>query len=108
MNVCHLVLIINMTSVLPSLIDRLGDSKDQVREQDQALLLKIMDQAANPQVKPPPHSPSLSLLGGQTLTGEAALLCFQFVWERMTGGFKHKNSRSREGLCLCLVSTLNV
>lgn len=54
MNVCHLVLIINMTSVLPSLIDRLGDSKDQVREQDQALLLKIMDQAANPQVKPPP------------------------------------------------------
>ncbi|XP_077960103.1 CLIP-associating protein 1-A-like isoform X10 [Gasterosteus aculeatus] len=67
-------------TVLPSLIDRLGDSKDQVREQDQALLLKIMDQAANP----------------------------QFVWERMTGGFKHKNSRSREGLCLCLVSTLNV
>ncbi|XP_062417588.1 CLIP-associating protein 1-like [Pungitius pungitius] len=66
-------------TVLPSLIDRLGDSKDQVREQDQALLLKIMDQAANP----------------------------QFVWERMTGGFKHKNSRSREGLCLCLVSTLN-
>lgn len=38
------------TSALPSLIDRLGDSKDQVREQDQALLLKIMDQAANPQV----------------------------------------------------------
>lgn len=37
-------------SVLPSLIDRLGDAKDQVREQDQALLLKIMDQAANPQV----------------------------------------------------------
>lgn len=37
-------------SVLPSLIDRLGDAKDQVRDQDQALLLKIMDQAANPQV----------------------------------------------------------
>lgn len=36
--------------VLPSLMDRLGDSKDQVREQDQALLLKIMDQSANPQV----------------------------------------------------------
>uniref|UniRef100_A0A8C2PES5 TOG domain-containing protein n=1 Tax=Capra hircus TaxID=9925 RepID=A0A8C2PES5_CAPHI len=37
--------------VLPSLIDRLGDAKDSVREQDQALLLKIMDQAANPQVR---------------------------------------------------------
>lgn len=31
-------------------MDRLGDAKDQVRDQDQALLLKIMDQAANPQV----------------------------------------------------------
>lgn len=39
-----------LASVLPSLIDRLGDAKDQVRDQDQALLLKIMDQAANPQV----------------------------------------------------------
>lgn len=37
--------------MLPSLIDRLGDAKDSVREQDQALLLKIMDQAANPQVR---------------------------------------------------------
>lgn len=36
--------------VLPSLIDRLGDAKDQVRDQDQTLLLKIMDQASNPQV----------------------------------------------------------
>ncbi|OBS83029.1 hypothetical protein A6R68_22978, partial [Neotoma lepida] len=36
-------------TVLPSLIDRLGDAKDSVREQDQTLLLKIMDQAANPQ-----------------------------------------------------------
>uniref|UniRef100_A0A8C5D7L0 CLIP-associating protein 1-A-like n=1 Tax=Gouania willdenowi TaxID=441366 RepID=A0A8C5D7L0_GOUWI len=67
-------------TVLPSLMDRLGDAKDQVRDQDHALLLKIMDQAANP----------------------------QYVWERMMGGFKHKNSRTREGLCLCLVSTLNV
>ncbi|XP_040888129.1 CLIP-associating protein 1-B-like isoform X1 [Toxotes jaculatrix] len=66
-------------TVLPSLIDRLGDAKDQVREQDQALLLKIMDQAANP----------------------------QYVWERMMGGFKHKNNRTREGICNCLISTLN-
>nr|XP_020447624.1 CLIP-associating protein 1-B-like isoform X12 [Monopterus albus] len=67
-------------TVLPSLMDRLGDAKDQVRDQDQALLLKIMDQAVNP----------------------------QYVWERMMGGFKHKNNRTREGLCLCLISTLNV
>ncbi|XP_077370085.1 CLIP-associating protein 1-B-like [Festucalex cinctus] len=67
-------------TVLPSLIDRLGDAKDQVRDQDQALLLQIMDQAANP----------------------------QYVWERMMGGFKHKNNRTREGLCLCLIATLNM
>ncbi|XP_069052699.1 CLIP-associating protein 1a isoform X14 [Lepisosteus oculatus] len=66
-------------TVLPSLIDRLGDAKDQVREQDQTLLLKIMEQAANP----------------------------QYVWDRMLGGFKHKNNRTREGVCLCLIATLN-
>ncbi|XP_038125235.1 CLIP-associating protein 1a isoform X28 [Cyprinodon tularosa] len=66
-------------TVLPSLIDRLGDAKDQVREQDQTLLLKIMEQAASP----------------------------QYVWDRMLGGFKHKNNRTREGVCLCLIATLN-
>ncbi|XP_014637973.1 PREDICTED: CLIP-associating protein 1 isoform X14 [Ceratotherium simum simum] len=66
-------------TVLPSLIDRLGDAKDSVRDQDQTLLLKIMDQAANP----------------------------QYVWDRMLGGFKHKNFRTREGTCLCLVATLS-
>lgn len=44
-----------LSLVLPSLLDRLGDSKDSVREQDQTLLLKIMEQAANPQV----HSTAL-------------------------------------------------
>nr|XP_046223966.1 CLIP-associating protein 1-B-like isoform X14 [Oncorhynchus gorbuscha] len=67
-------------TVLPSLIDRLGDSKDQVRDQDQILLLKIMEQATTP----------------------------QYVWDRMLGGFKHKNNRTREGVCLCLISTLNM
>uniref|UniRef100_A0A3Q3LSL6 Cytoplasmic linker associated protein 1a n=1 Tax=Mastacembelus armatus TaxID=205130 RepID=A0A3Q3LSL6_9TELE len=66
-------------TVLPSLIDRLGDAKDQVREQDQTLLLKIMEQATTP----------------------------QYVWDRMLGGFKHKNNRTREGVCLCLIATLN-
>ncbi|XP_058646914.1 CLIP-associating protein 1-B isoform X2 [Onychostoma macrolepis] len=67
-------------TVLPSLIDRLGDSKDQVRDQAQSLLLKIMDQAANP----------------------------QYVWDRMLAGFRHKNNRTREAVCFCLISTLNV
>ncbi|XP_030283919.1 CLIP-associating protein 1a isoform X28 [Sparus aurata] len=66
-------------TVLPSLIDRLGDSKDQVRDQDQTLLLKIMEQATTP----------------------------QYVWDRMLGGFKHKNNRTREGVCLCLIATLS-
>uniref|UniRef100_A0A8C1Z5Q8 Cytoplasmic linker associated protein 1a n=1 Tax=Cyprinus carpio TaxID=7962 RepID=A0A8C1Z5Q8_CYPCA len=66
-------------TVLPSLIDRLGDAKDQVRDQDQTLLLKIMEQSASP----------------------------QYIWDRMLGGFKHKNNRTREGVCLCLISTLN-
>ncbi|XP_037401460.1 CLIP-associating protein 1-B isoform X12 [Pygocentrus nattereri] len=67
-------------TVLPSLTDRLGDAKDQVRDQAQTLLLKIMDQAANP----------------------------QYVWDRMLGGFKHKNNRTREAVCFCLISTLNI
>lgn len=35
------------------------------------------------------------------------LCCLQYVWDRMLGGFKHKNFRTREGTCLCLVATLN-
>uniref|UniRef100_A0A671NP53 CLIP-associating protein 2-like n=1 Tax=Sinocyclocheilus anshuiensis TaxID=1608454 RepID=A0A671NP53_9TELE len=66
-------------TVVPALVDRLGDAKDQVREQAQALILKLMVQTATP----------------------------MYVWERLFSGFKHKNFRSREGLCLCLVATLN-
>ncbi|XP_072532307.1 CLIP-associating protein 2 isoform X23 [Salminus brasiliensis] len=66
-------------TVVPALVDRLGDGKDQVRDQAQALILRLMEQAATP----------------------------MYVWERLFTGFKHKNFRSREGLCLCLVATLN-
>ncbi|XP_066530154.1 CLIP-associating protein 2 isoform X3 [Hoplias malabaricus] len=66
-------------TVVPALVDRLGDGKDQVRDQAQTLILKLMEQAATP----------------------------MYVWERLFPGFKHKNFRSREGLCLCLVATLN-
>ncbi|XP_073189150.1 CLIP-associating protein 2 isoform X26 [Lepidochelys kempii] len=67
-------------TVLLALIDRMGDAKDQVREQAQTLILKLMDQAAPP-------------------------MC---IWDRLAVGFKHKNYRSREGVCLCLVATLNI
>uniref|UniRef100_A0A8C4J3R9 Cytoplasmic linker associated protein 2 n=1 Tax=Dromaius novaehollandiae TaxID=8790 RepID=A0A8C4J3R9_DRONO len=30
-----------------------------------------------------------------------------YIWERLAVGFKHKNYRSREGVCLCLTATLN-
>ncbi|XP_032298306.1 CLIP-associating protein 2 isoform X30 [Coturnix japonica] len=67
-------------TVLLPLIDRLGDAKDQVREQAQNLILKLMDEAAPP----------------------------MYIWERLAVGFKHKNYRSREGVCLCLIATLNI
>ncbi|KAM7069765.1 CLIP-associating protein 2 isoform 4-T4 [Acridotheres tristis] len=67
-------------TVLLTLIDRMGDAKDQVREQAQNLILKLMREAAPP-------------------------MC---IWERLAVGFKHKNYRSREGVCLCLVATLNI
>ncbi|XP_026699740.1 CLIP-associating protein 2 isoform X17 [Athene cunicularia] len=66
-------------TVLLPLIDRMGDAKDQVREQAQNLILKLMDEAAPP----------------------------MYIWERLAVGFKHKNYRSREGVCLCLIATLN-
>ncbi|NWR94006.1 CLAP2 protein, partial [Furnarius figulus] len=67
-------------TVLMPLLDRMGDAKDQVREQAQNLILKLMDVAAPP----------------------------MYIWERLAVGFKHKNYRSREGVCLCLVATLNI
>ncbi|XP_071475827.1 CLIP-associating protein 2 isoform X1 [Marmota flaviventris] len=65
--------------VIVALIDRMGDAKDKVRDEAQALILKLMDQVAPP----------------------------MYVWEQLTSGFKHKNFRSREGVCLCLIETLN-
>ncbi|XP_036827400.1 CLIP-associating protein 2 isoform X23 [Oncorhynchus mykiss] len=66
-------------TVVPALVDRLGDSKDQVREQSQNLILRCMGVTASP----------------------------MYVWERLLPGFKHKNFRSREGVCLVLCATLN-
>ncbi|KAK2830327.1 hypothetical protein Q5P01_018258 [Channa striata] len=67
-------------TVLPALVDRLGDGKDQVRENSQALILRCMEQTTSP----------------------------MYVWERLLPAFKHKNFRSREGICLCLSATLSM
>ncbi|XP_034561355.1 CLIP-associating protein 2 isoform X41 [Notolabrus celidotus] len=67
-------------TVVPALVDRMGDGKDQVRENSQALILRCMEQTASP----------------------------MYVWERLLPGFKHKNFRSREGICLCLSATLSM
>ncbi|XP_048238503.1 CLIP-associating protein 1-like isoform X25 [Haliotis rufescens] len=69
----------HVTSVLPAVIDRLGDSKDQVREKAQDLLLKLMMPASSP----------------------------QYVFERLTGAFSHKLWHVREGVLVCLQNTIN-
>ncbi|XP_052493034.1 CLIP-associating protein 2 isoform X2 [Budorcas taxicolor] len=66
--------------VIVALVDRMGDAKDKVRDEAQTLILKLMDQVAPP----------------------------MYIWEQLTSGFKHKNFRSREGVCLCLIETLNI
>ncbi|XP_014645847.1 PREDICTED: CLIP-associating protein 2 isoform X30 [Ceratotherium simum simum] len=66
--------------VIVALIDRMGDAKDKVRDETQTLILKLMDQVAPP----------------------------MYIWEQLASGFKHKNFRSREGVCLCLIETLNI
>ncbi|XP_008068353.2 CLIP-associating protein 2 isoform X2 [Carlito syrichta] len=65
--------------VIVALIDRMGDAKDKVRDEAQTLILKLMDEVAPP----------------------------MYIWEQLASGFKHKNFRSREGVCLCLIETLN-
>ncbi|XP_006512452.1 CLIP-associating protein 2 isoform X8 [Mus musculus] len=69
-----------VTMVTTALIDRMGDVKDKVREEAQNLTLKLMDEVAPP----------------------------MYIWEQLASGFKHKNFRSREGVCLCLIETLNI
>ncbi|KAM4842547.1 CLIP-associating protein 2 isoform 11-T11 [Thomomys bottae] len=65
--------------VIIALVDRMGDAKDKVRDEAQTLILKLMDEVASP----------------------------MYIWEQLASGFKHKNFRSREGVCLCLIETLN-
>ncbi|XP_031328724.1 CLIP-associating protein-like isoform X4 [Photinus pyralis] len=69
-----------LQTVLPAVIDRLGDSKDTVREKAQLLILKLLER---------------NVLTPQTLL------------EKLTPGFTHKNAKIREEVLRCLVNTLN-
>lgn len=69
-----------ITTVLPAVVDRLGDAKDTVREKSQLLLLKLL---------------------------ERSVLSPQQLLERLTPGFSHKNAKIREEVLRCLVNTLN-
>ncbi|XP_021373904.1 CLIP-associating protein 1-like isoform X5 [Mizuhopecten yessoensis] len=68
-----------VSHVLPSVVDRLGDSKDQVRDMAQQLLMKLMMPATSP----------------------------GYVFERMMSAFTHKLWHVREGVLICLQNTLN-
>ncbi|KAL3837045.1 hypothetical protein ACJMK2_022432 [Sinanodonta woodiana] len=69
----------HINNLLTVVVDRLGDAKDQVREQAQQLLLKLMMPASTP----------------------------QYVFERMAGAFQHKLWHVREGVLICLINTIN-
>ncbi|CAG9837434.1 unnamed protein product [Diabrotica balteata] len=67
-------------TILPNVIDRLGDAKDTVREKSQLLILKLLER---------------NVLTPQTLI------------EKLQPGFTHKNAKIREEVLRCLVNTLN-
>lgn len=67
-------------SVLPHVVDRLGDSRDTVREKAQLLLQKLM---------------------------ESRCLQPQQLLDKLTPCFKHKNSNIREEFLQTIVNTLN-
>ncbi|XP_040978269.1 CLIP-associating protein 2 isoform X15 [Aquila chrysaetos chrysaetos] len=109
-------------TVLLPLIDRMGDAKDQVREQAQNLILKLMDETAPPMQGPKQRSLSCASnteIQNFRLSATEKHPCGRagwnnflgispYIWERLAVGFKHKNYRSREGVCLCLIATLNI
>jgi len=68
----------SLNSVIPVIVDRLGDSKSQVRDQAHNVLMKLMDPVSNPQA----------------------------IFELLSPKFSHKNWRVREELMICLVRTI--
>lgn len=67
-------------TVLPPVVDRLGDSRDTVREKAQLLLYKLM---------------------------ESRVLLPQQLLDKLIYCFKHKNSKIREEFLQTIVNTLN-
>uniref|UniRef100_A0A0K8SR45 TOG domain-containing protein n=1 Tax=Lygus hesperus TaxID=30085 RepID=A0A0K8SR45_LYGHE len=67
-------------SVLPSVIDRLGDSKEHVRERCQVLLMTFM---------------------------ETGVVTPQQLFDRLVPAFAHRNNYVRDEAMKCLVATLN-
>lgn len=69
-----------VSGVLPLIIDRLGDSKETIREKSQFFLLKLM---------------------------ETESISIQYLFDRLAAsGFDHKNSHVREQCLKCLDTTL--
>lgn len=69
-----------LQTVLPPIIDRLGDSKDMVRNKAQLLLMKIL---------------------------ERDVVTAQQLFDKLTPAFAHKNGRIREEVLTTLVTTIN-
>lgn len=68
------------SSVLPHVVDRLGDNRDTVREKAQLLLHKLM---------------------------EVRVLTPQQLLDKLFNCFKHKNAKVREEFLQTIVNTLN-
>jgi len=68
-----------LNTVLASIVDRLGDSREVVREKANIALCKLMDATVAPQL----------------------------LFEKMTAAFTHKNGKVREEILLLLQNTLN-
>lgn len=69
-----------LQTVLPPIIDRLGDSKDMVRSKAQLLLMKIL---------------------------ERDVVSAQQLFDKLAPAFAHKNGRIREEVLTTLVTTIN-
>ncbi|KAK8736518.1 hypothetical protein OTU49_005051 [Cherax quadricarinatus] len=67
-----------LSSVIPAVTDRLGDSKDAVREKAQLLLSTLMDHVLSP----------------------------NSMFDRLMPAFSHKNGKVREEVMTCLQNTL--
>lgn len=68
------------SNILPHVVDRLGDSRDTVREKAQLLLQKLI---------------------------ECRVIAAQNLLDKLTTCFKHKNAKIREEYLQTIVNTLN-